>query len=277
MKEQNVNNLWSSTQREGIWNDSKILHSETLISELEVREKQLEELANLLARTIREAPPGNIRITHYKGCPRYYYRSSPSDKSGVYMNKDRLSEAALIAQRCYDEKLLELTLKELKMVREFLQSLRQTAEMLPKIYDNLSPDRRKLTNRRLITDEEYAESWLNREYEPMPFRENAPSFLTARGEMVRSKSELIIANTLNRYHIPYLYEYPLYVAGRKKRPDFTALVVRNREEKVWEHFGLMDDREYREAAFSKLSEYMKNGLFPGKNLIVTFETSSAPI
>ena len=44
---------------------------------------------------------------------------------------------------------------------------------------------------------------------------------TARGELVRSKSEVIIANLLHANRIDYRYEEPLEIDGLTKLPDFT--------------------------------------------------------
>ena len=35
--------------------------------------------------------------------------------------------------------------------------------------------------------------------------------------------------------------------------------------------GLMDNDEYRHANFEKLDEYRRNGIYLGKNLIITYE------
>ena len=40
---------------------------------------------------------------------------------------------------------------------------------------------------------------------------------------------------------------------------------------------MMDDPEYAEKAVRKMSEYMKNGLFPGRDLIISYETRSFPM
>ena len=47
---------------------------------------------------------------------------------------------------------------------------------------------------------------------------------------------------------------------------------------IWEHHGLLDDKEYRENNFLKKNNaYMANGFFPGKNLIQTFESLNNPL
>ena len=67
-------------------------------------------------------------------------------------------------------------------------------------------------------------------------------FYTSKGERVRSKSEVIIADVLNREGVPYRYEYPIYIKGIGKiYPDFTVLNIGIRKEMIWDHFGMMDD------------------------------------
>ena len=95
---------------------------------------------------------------------------------------------------------------------------------------------------------------------------------------MRSKSELIIADMLNKAGVPYKYEYPLRLNGMGKiYPDFTVLNIKKREEIFWEHFGMMDDPTYVEAAIKKILTYEQNGIFPGENLICIYETRKNPI
>lgn len=55
--------------------------------------------------------------------------------------------------------------------------------------------------------------FMDEEYEPGRFdEENKTEFITNSGERVRSKSELIIADELYRYQVPYRYEKPLKIA-----------------------------------------------------------------
>ena len=53
--------------------------------------------------------------------------------------------------------------------------------------------------------------------------------------------------------------------------------MRKREEIYWEHFGMMDDPNYVENAMQKLMLYQQNGIFPGEQLIITFETRKNPL
>jgi hypothetical protein len=95
---------------------------------------------------------------------------------------------------------------------------------------------------------------------------------------VRSKSEIIIADLLDEYEIPFLYEKPVkFTNGTTVHPDFTILDAANKREIIWEHFGMMDDIEYRNNAFGKIRLYESNGFYLGVNFIYTFETVKYPI
>ena len=61
------------------------------------------------------------------------------------------------------------------------------------------------------------------------------------------------------------------------RPDFIVLNVRTRKEYYWEHLGMLDDSNYVDHSFRKIAIYEKNGLIPGENLILSFESASAPL
>ena len=78
---------------------------------------------------------------------------------------------------------------------------------------------------------------------------------------------------LSKEGIPYRYEYPIYLRGVGRiYPDFTVLRVQTRQEVFWEHLGMMDDPVYLENAIKKIVAYEQNGIFPGDNLILTYET-----
>ena len=61
------------------------------------------------------------------------------------------------------------------------------------------------------------------------------------------------------------------------RPDFVCLNTRTRMEFIWEHFGMMDDQSYANKNIEKMNLYHQNGYYSGKNMIMTFETSTHPI
>lgn len=98
---------------------------------------------------------------------------------------------------------------------------------------------------------------------------------TARGELVRSKSEVIIANALFYNHLYYIYEPELVLEGKVKRPDFKIVDDDTGEEWYWEHCGMMDDPKYKKRWEDKKAFYKKNGIEEKKNLIVTYDENGA--
>lgn len=83
---------------------------------------------------------------------------------------------------------------------------------------------------------------------------------TARGEMVRSKSEVIIANALAAKGLDYAYERPLMLDGVTKYPDFTIEDMESGETFYWEHCGMLHVPSYRRRWEEKLEWYRRHGI-----------------
>lgn len=103
-------------------------------------------------------------------------------------------------------------------------------------------------------------------------------YVTERGELVRSKSEWIIADKLHAAGIDYQYEQPLKLGNVERFPDFTIVDDDRGVAWYWEHNGLMDNIEYRNRWERKLAAYREAGILPldeggGENgaLLVTEE------
>lgn len=107
---------------------------------------------------------------------------------------------------------------------------------------------------------------------------------TARGEMVRSKSEVIIANALAGKGADYTYERPLRIDGITKYPDFTIEDMESGNTFYWEHCGMLHVPSYRRRWEEKLIWYKKHGILPhddggGENgaLVITRDESNGSI
>ena len=96
-------------------------------------------------------------------------------------------------------------------------------------------------------------------------------YLTNSGIRVRSKSERIIADTLYQYGVTFSYEAAIALGSVAWSPDFTVYKPFDGKVFIWEHFGLMDDDEYRLNTNKKLAFYAKYDFLPFKNLICTYE------
>ena len=95
---------------------------------------------------------------------------------------------------------------------------------------------------------------------------------TIEGEMVRSKSEVIIANCLHYNELEYEYESVLELEpGKTLRPDFKVVDGDTGDVWYWEHCGMMIDPKYVKRWEDKKKFYEKHGIVEGKNLIVTYD------
>ena len=97
------------------------------------------------------------------------------------------------------------------------------------------------------------------------------------GIKVRSKSEVLIADSLYDHRILNKYETELLLGGKVLFPDFELLHPKLLELVWWEHLGCIDDPGYAYDNIKKLDYYAANGIVLGKNLIVTYETRDRPL
>jgi ATP-dependent exoDNAse (exonuclease V) alpha subunit len=87
--------------------------------------------------------------------------------------------------------------------------------------------------------------------------------ISERGEPMISKSEVIIANCLNKYksEITYAYENKLEIksSGRTVKPDFTIEHIGSGRVFYWEHLGMMTLDSYRDKWEKKRQGYLDDG------------------
>jgi hypothetical protein len=103
-------------------------------------------------------------------------------------------------------------------------------------------------------------------------------YRTERSDLVRSKSEWIIADKLYAAHIDYQYEQPKMLNGVERSPDFTIVDDDSGKTWYWEHNGMISNEDYRQRWERKLAAYRQEGILTlaeggGKNgtLLITEE------
>jgi len=251
-------------------------HMEQIKKILQERETQLQQLKKEKEKALTKAPEGSLRLCQHGDKIQYYHRNNPKDFNGVYIKEKDIELAKQLAQKDYDKKVLTSAERELGAINKFF--LNYPDKSVEEIYENMHEGRKRIITPIMETEEQYVQQWQQETYQGKTFPEDTPELYTQKGERVRSKSELIIADMLNKAGIPYRYEYPLYIKGFGKiYPDFTVLNIKKRKELFWEHFGMMDDPEYAETAIRKITTYEQNGIYPGEKLILTYETRKNPI
>ncbi len=250
--------------------------SEELISFLQSRKEYLLRIEKQLTRAIDKAPPGSLRINRNKGHVEYYQRETGGKANGLYLSKKNRKLAMRLGQKRYDQIARRSARDELALIDRFLTAYPELP--LEMIASSLSPELRALILPIEEDDGSFALRWQNVPCPENELWEDTRRYTTARGEKVRSKSELIIANELSRAGVPYRYEYPVELKYLGTvHPDFTVLNVRLRKELLWEHRGMMDDPAYAENAVRKMAAYAANGYLPGRDMIITEETNSFPL
>lgn len=86
---------------------------------------------------------------------------------------------------------------------------------------------------------------------------------TDRGELVRSISEVVVANALHAEKIDYAYERSLRGAdGTERYPDFTVVNRITDQTVFWEHLGMLSSPGYAERWRRKVEWYAMLGLVP---------------
>ena len=145
----------------------------------------------------------------------------------------------------------------------------EIVEMLPETYRIETTETGVFNGR--YTD---ARAWENAPYpkrvEWDPERK-APGHITLKGDSVRSKSELSIANMLYSKGIPYRYEQEIQVDGIYICPDFIVYVETENKVKILEHCGMMFDRGYQADYARKVATYIAGGYMPDRDVFFTYD------
>lgn len=237
-------------------------------------EKYLQQLETR-KRKYKNAPVGNIRVSYNGGRPQYLFKG-PNDKNEHYVVKQDYEKLKVHIQYDYEAKLFKCLKASQRRISRFLASYDD--KVVQHAYDRLCDGRKRMIDPIEIPDEEYIRQWLASHpgsKNPYP-AEN--SFLTDRGESVRSKSEKIIADLLYRLKIPYQYESSLILDGKYiVYPDFMMLDVKKRRTVYLEHFGLLSDSVYALKALKRIGVYEKNGIIAGDNFIISLESGESPL
>lgn len=225
------------------------------------------------AHNLIDAPEGTLRLGRSQGCVQYFHCSEDTRPSGKYIPKGNMELARKLAQKAYDEKIKKLTTKRLRQLDSIINDY--CDDEIAQTFLSEHQERQKLIAPVEELYEQKLERWMANPYSGKGFGTEDPVITTDKGMRVRSKSERFMANYFDSLGIQYKYECPLVLRPYGYiYPDFTFLSRKTGREIYWEHEGMLDNPEYARTAAKKIELYEKNGIFPGDNLILTFETST---
>lgn len=247
--------------------------------------KEKELLLSKIETFIKNASEGGLKFQRKNG-KTYYYQQKKNIKTEqwekTYIKRKQMSMAKELAQKGYLISVRSELKKQIYLLQNFVKEYNE--EGIEEIYNELPEERKILVEPVSVGIKEKIDAWNNENYEPyLAFPENK-IYETEHGEMVRSKSEVIIANVLYQYKddIEYKYERPLKLKTKDGKdiivhPDFTIINKHTGKIYYYEHAGRIDEPKYAVDFVKKMNLYSNNNILQGGDLLVTYETYSMPL
>ena len=238
-----------------------------VVLEREMQEEQV--LIQKKQKALEQAPKGRLVATK-NGNQRTEYRHA-IDGARVYLSAGEADKISALAQKRYDASFL-------KVLEHNYSCKENAAKWLSRqwSYDSAGSHASEALKFTWSSYEEELETakreWQEKPFYALEFHEEEKTVETKRGELVRSKSEKIIADLLYDLGLAYKYEKRLYVHDRCYYPDFTIYDPVHDRELLLEHFGGMDDGEYAKNMVVKINDYERAGYEVGKTFFYTLET-----
>ncbi|MBO4927841.1 MAG: hypothetical protein J5379_06300 [Clostridiales bacterium] len=243
--------------------------------ELLAHKERLERAIMEAEKIMEDAPVGSLKMCTCGKHTRHYLITEKGNSTGKYISTKEVDLISRHAKKSYAQKFLREARCELKAIEILLRSMNNhDAET---VYTKLNPTRKKLVTPILRDEQERIRFWNGLSYNISTDFPEEKVFQTRRGEMVRSKSELMIADMYFELGIPYRYECEVKLKnGIVKYPDFTLYHAAQRTVYYHEHLGKLDDERYRERNMKKFRLYEQSGILVGKNLLITWESEKFP-
>lgn len=215
-----------------------------------------------------ELPGGRIKIRSSHGYEQVYLCEEGTGKEH-FVPQENWEEIRPMIQLNYEEKLFRKVKEMRKTLEHFLQKYDETA--LTGVYDGMSQGRKNLITPLVLSDQQAIEKWRLEHPGNQNEVPRAETYETQRGELVRSKSEKILADLFNSMGIPYIYETRLRLKNKEICPDFMLFNVKTRKSAYWEHFGRLDKPDYAIKNYVRISDYERSGYLLGEDVFFSME------
>ena len=221
-------------------------------------EEQVKERLVQIKSELAKLPEGHL-------VKRRGFYTHSIDGKGIGITKDLV----MIKQLCRKKFLIELRRYLMKAVKMF-----SICESIPSVNPIELIKTFSKTYQNLPIEYFYhsdLEKWIDAPFIKNTYPIESGGYKTTNGIIVRSKSELIIANQLEALNIPYRYDTGLKLSGKIKYPDFIIRNPFSGKLIIWEHFGALNESGYEKAMNEKMELYLSNGFTRFNDLIYTFE------
>ena len=226
-----------------------------------------------IEKKLKVLPEGRIVVRRQNGNV-YYYFAKPKTKDR-YLTKADSALISQLLQKRYLKDVLKAAKNELAVLSKMLTLY---PEDLPEeLYKKLPEELRTGVEPVILGNEQDAREWMNEPFIGKPFKDDAPVYKTIKGERVRSKSEVMIADRMFFRGVPYKYECPIMIEGQVIHPDFTMKRMSDNKLIYHEHCGRMDDPEYVNDLVERVNLYNQAGIMQGDRLTFSFATADKPL
>lgn len=236
---------------------------------------RLEKMIQRIETMLKKLPIGKMYISRNGKNFKWYYRAE-KDSDAVYIPKKKRKLAEQYAQKKYLS-LLKKDLEQECRALDFYIRHHKERPWEAETFFNSNLGYQELLLPYFKPKSQELSEWMQAPYEKNPHWEKQLKQPLENGNIVRSKSEVMISMILDKYHIPYRVECKLEIGGNIYYPDFTIRHPETGEYYYYEHLGLIDKYEYLKKNVEKIHDYITHGIIPMKNLILTFETKDEPL
>lgn len=230
-------------------------------------------LAEQYRHRLLDLPEGKLSASTIKGRT-YYYKVDQGKK--LYLGKADCEDVKLLQTRAHLIESLKRIEKNCKALHHLLE---EYESIEPDIINRNVPKAYQLSEQRdyQFTDWIDLQEWGSAKYDKNTKYPDRLIHRTLKGERVRSKSEVIIADILFLKGVEYHYEENLTLGKETIAPDFKVAVASQRRFRRIEHFGMLSSSKYLEDCLWKLRLYFSHKFVPWDDIIFTFEAQDGGI
>lgn len=211
----------------------------------------------------------------------YYSAVIPDGRCKKYLGNDRNEDVINIKRLHYAKEAVSVMTENIQVLEMLTEKYIDTNyetinNRLPLIYrTNMSIEKDGSLKTSLPPE---ALKWKEREEREKakypPYRPEQLKHPAMDGTLMRSKSEVIIANIMLMAGIPFVYEVPMFIDGQMILPDFKILsLVDLKTVIIIEHQGMVFVDDYADKFMRSLKQYLKTEWIPNQNLFFTFDNA----
>ena len=242
-------------------------------------------IAESYKRVLKDSPPGRLLYQKCHGHDQFlHYQNDEGRKTRTAITRDEDMIKAL-ARKEFAERAFEVVQKNYDALKQsmgaitpydpaaIIEAMNNCYSKLPeefffgKDYFAVDTDIPKTIAEKVDRHRE----WGLQPFKQSTYKKENKKIKTSRGEMVRSKSEALIIESLYRiFDIPHRYEQEQWINGVRIVPDLTFEGAGGKLF-YWDHLGMMDRPDYADYNFNKLRRNYSAGLVPGDNVILSFD------